>query len=281
MTYHPAVSQSVKKVADPAAIPKIWTVSAKDHDRAAVTAIVYLEHEGWDPVAGDVVALGGASRLPPPGSPVIVSWSPSRLGGFRPTAIILETELAARKAEAAAATVERMPLRAWLVAVQSVGLLADYTAEGLAGLLTALDRFDDPEADAWDPSTDVDPHSGADILWNIAPQNHGLDREDPEHPLHGVPDDARLPPAALAVHDSGHCARPLAKLVGPVANSVSEGDLDLEDYVARVRRAMIAAGESRLPYLADGAHQSQAYLFLLAPDLASALHARRLLELHT
>ena len=280
MTYSPPVSQSVKKVADATAIPRIWTVSAKDYDRAAVTAIVYLEHEGWDPVAGDVVALGGASRLPPPGSPVVVSWSPSRLGGFRPTAIILEKELAARQAEAAGAAAQRMPLHSWLVAVQPLGLLTDYTAERLAGLLTALDRYDDSEADAWDPATDIDPRSAADILWSIAAQNHGLNREDPEHPLHGVPDDARLPPAALAVHDSGYRARPLARLVGPVAESVSEGDLDLEDYVARVRRAMIAAGESRLPYLADGAHQSQAYLFLLAPDLASTLHARGLLELH-
>lgn len=275
------MSQSVKKVADAAAIPTIWTVSAKDFDRAAATAIVYLEHEGWEPVAGDVVALGGASRLPPPGSPVVVSWSPSRLGGFRPTAIILEKELAARKAAAAAAAVQRMPLHSWLLAVQSLGFLTDYTAEQLAGLLTALDRFDDPGADTWDPSTDIDPHSGADILWSIAAQNHGLDREDPEHPLHGVPDDARLPPAALAVHDSGHRARPLAKLVGPVADSVPEGDLDLDDYVARVRHALIAAGEPRLPYLADGAHQSQAYLFLLPADLASTLHARRLLKLHT
>jgi hypothetical protein len=274
------VSQSVKKVADAAAIPAIWTVSAKDYERAATTAIVYLEHEGWEPVAGDVVALGGASKLPPPGSPVVVSWSPSRLGGFRPTAIILENELAARQAAAAAAAVDRMPFHSWLVAVQSLGLLTGYTADRLAGLLTALDRYDDSEADAWDPSTEIDPHSGADILWNIAPQNHGLDREDPEHPLHGVPDDPHLPPAALAVHDAGHRARPIAKLVGPVADSTSEGDGDLADYVARVRHAMIAAGESRLPYLADGAHQSYAYLFLLAPDLATTLHARRLLKLH-
>jgi hypothetical protein len=74
----------------------------------------------------------------------------------------------------------------------------------------------------------------------------------------------------------------LCPLIGAFADAVSDRRyrFDISSYVAELRRAMIASGERRLPFLADGASQTFNYIVLLDEVLARSLPDRKLLALH-